>query len=325
MLGVPIRYMTFGTDPEIFAMANGAVFPAYKWLPPKSASNGLFWDGVQAEFTVAPDRCISWIVDRIYYKLRAAKKVLDSLPQPNARLSVASVVDYPEEERLNAAKEHVQLGCKPSLNVYRMGGELVTNGRDLPVRFAGGHVHVELPIATPLEPCVKALDAILGVWSVGAAASFDNPIRRRYYGLPGEYRPTSYGLEYRSLSNFWLMHPALTHIMFEIARATISLVLAHQEHNWVAAEDEVIRAIITSDARAAREILNRNKDVFTSLLSDAVCETGANEALRAGMHGLESVVPAPTEIERNWLLTGDYTWQSHSEGANCSWKSLTEA
>lgn len=322
MLSVSIRSMRLGTDPEIFAMSNGTVFPAYKWLPSKSASAGLFWDGVQAEFTVNPDICIAWIVDRIHNKLRDAKAILDRLPH-NARLSTASVVDYPEEERRDALNEFVQLGCKPSMNVYGMGGELVTNGRDLPVRFAGGHVHVELPRGTLLEPCVKMLDAILGVWSVGAAASFDNPIRRRYYGLPGEYRPTKYGLEYRSLSNFWLMHPALTHLMFEIARATISLVLGNQHNNWLAAEDEVIGAIVTSDARTARAILHRNKDVFTALLNLTVREKGALEALRAGMYGLESVIVEPTEIERNWRLND--VWLSHSEGANCSWKSLATA
>ena len=44
-------------------------------------------------------------------------------------------------------------------------------------------------------------DAVLGCWSI--ACGDKQPGRRTKYGNPGTYRPTSYGIEYRVMSNFW--------------------------------------------------------------------------------------------------------------------------
>ena len=40
----------------------------------------------------------------------------------------------------------------------------------------------------------------MGLWAVGR--DFQNA-RRQFYGQPGTFRPTPYGFEYRTLSNFW--------------------------------------------------------------------------------------------------------------------------
>lgn len=37
----------------------------------------------------------------------------------------------------------------------------------------------------------------------------DDDKRKMYYGTPGRYRDTSFGVEYRTLSNYWTAHDKL--------------------------------------------------------------------------------------------------------------------
>jgi hypothetical protein len=49
---------------------------------------------------------------------------------------------------------------------------------------------------------VKQLDWFLGAWSV----KHDSDVtRRKLYGKAGAFRPKPYGVEYRPLSNFWIV------------------------------------------------------------------------------------------------------------------------
>ncbi len=100
-------------------------------------------------------------------------------------------------------------GCAPDNNAYD-GGRVrvgpptsIIGGR---VRFAGGHVHIGGDFNCP--PFVAALfaDIFLGVapiqcgYNVGGVDKY----RRNWYGKPGIFRPKDYGIEYRSIGNWWL-------------------------------------------------------------------------------------------------------------------------
>ena len=67
---------------------------------------------------------------------------------------------------------------------------------------------------------VKLMDIFLGIFSVLLTRDKykEERSRRRYYGRAGDYRITSYGFEYRTLSNFWLINPAIASLMFGLAR-----------------------------------------------------------------------------------------------------------
>jgi len=59
-------------------------------------------------------------------------------------------------------------------------------------------------------------DYLLGVWSV----LHDTDMRRReLYGAAGAYRPKKYGVEYRTMSNFWLRSPQLMREVHKRAQA----------------------------------------------------------------------------------------------------------
>lgn len=75
------------------------------------------------------------------------------------------------------------------------------------MRFFGGHIHVGYPDnLAPKHIVVKFCDVYLGLPALASRQDVQGP-RRKFYGLAGLYRPKPYGIEYRTLSNFW-MNPA---------------------------------------------------------------------------------------------------------------------
>lgn len=335
--------MTVGSDPEIFVEDDtGKVIPAFEFLGsksnpnigPKSVSGGngekpIYWDGFQAEFETKAEGCLGWQVDSVQAGLKGVMQFARKY-NPKAKLSSKTVVDVMPEMLKTAKEEHVQFGCMPSLNVYNMKGN-TGDGRETPFRPAGGHIHIgfyegQYPTEKGMKIAVKALDAILGVACVSLFAKFDNPVRRTMYGLAGEYRLPKHGLEYRTLSNAWLIHPMLMNIVFDVARKAVTFGLKGLLPYWKATEKETVECINRCDVNKAREILNRNKEIFISILKSCYSKhfysnnNGKSPELDKTMeaifnmiiNGLESVIATPNDIESNWNLND--TWHGHSDG-----------
>ena len=322
-----------GTDPEIFVQdKDNAIIPAFNFLgskqepsktPPYRRTqeiNNVYWDGFQAEFETQATKCLAYQVDHIQIGL---KGVLEHARKhnPDAKLSIKTVMDISPQLLASASDEHVAFGCMPSLNVYGMKG-MDVSGREAPFRPAGGHLHFGIGKITESQaaPIVKALDAILGVACVSFFARFDDRRRRLLYGLAGEYRLPPHGLEYRVLSNAWLCHPLITHLIFEIARKTV--VLSQKglfTKHWVHDEKETIQCINTCDVDKAKEILKRNEEMFKVLAFRAYPSFGDKAGsiiFNAFMNGIESIIINPADLENNWVLSPTQTWITHSNGTN---------
>ena len=315
-----------GTDPEIFALGNDdKLLPAFTFLPDKKhavrgeSSNGaltpnpgcpVYWDGFQAEFETNSTHCMGWLSDSIRSGL---KKVWDEARQkdPKAKLSRLSVVGVDEKALGEATDEQVQLGCAPSLNTYGLDGRK-ENGRDLKYRFAGGHMHFGLVLHPEVtESIVKALDAILGVACVSLFAGIDNELRRLYYGLPGEYRLPKHGLEYRTLSNAWLIHPILANLVFDLGRKAVCIGYWRLLNDfWDAEEAETVNIILSCDVKGARAVLRRNLAAFTGLLSACYYQK-ADTAVQCFLNGADTFIKDMDDIVGNWQLNG--TWLTHCD------------
>lgn len=339
-----------GADPEIFVRGANGLIPAYKFLPDKTQPKvfevpgkcgrgkvNLFWDGFQAEFSSPATGCIAYVVDGIRTGLQQVRKEAQVF-NPTAKLSASSVEKIPVATLRTAEDHHVVLGCDPSFNAYHMGGEQVMNGRKLRYRFAGGHIHFGLNKISfhnflkiseaEAEKYVKALDMVLGVWSVGAAASFDNPIRRRYYGLAGEYRLPAHGLEYRTLSNFWYMHPGLANFVLMFCRGIIAFSKADLEQHWLAHPQETISIINGNDVPAARKLLKQNEHILAEIIGKAVFgdvySQSVQTAVRMGQQGIESVISDPTDYVKNWKFDEEANWRGHAHGEGEGWCHLSQ-
>lgn len=337
-----------GTDPEVFVVdADGSVIPAFTFLPAKDKpakfdgycnpwrpgaydkSYTAFWDGFQAEYTVPDSYCIAQLADEVRcglkFVLKAARKV-----NPQARLSHLSVLDTPQDLLDVSPPEGVLLGCDPSYNAYFEGVNPQLEGIQpsrLPVRFAGFHVHVGCGLTTEkaAKPIVKAIDRIAGVASVAIFRGLENEVRRRYYGLAGEFRLPTHGLEYRVLSSVALNHPILVHLCFDLVRMGHAFGNQGYLHAWDATDAEVATAINELNVELALEMLNRNKPLLTSLLrsgykahtsltvgggSSAHRDRAVDKALRLIFEGAANLLNV-TDLATNWKLDG--SWETHSD------------
>jgi hypothetical protein len=341
------KSFTLGADPEFFIMKKNRLLPAFNFLPPKDNGEKIkvYWDGFQAEFTMADvPTCIGLHGCDVHKQLRLllhwVKKESES-----AKISMQNVVRIPDSLLKSTLDCHVALGCKPSENVYGHKGEHIDNGRLLKWRFAGGHMHFGGWSGKKMNPTkyVKCLDKILGIWSVGAAQEMDIPIRRRFYGLAGEFRNTFYpstfsdadivamrakrsdypdrcGFEYRVLSNFYYCHPAIQQLTWQIARNAVTLAEEGYSDVWAADEEDVIQTINTMDVKRAKKMLERNAHLMDWMFKSNGWRSQMGDwAYKVGTKGVGVVVPEPDNIEDNWNLHDELYSQYHKFTSSLTW------
>jgi hypothetical protein len=339
-----------GCDPEVFAIrGDGSLLPAFQYLPHKDKAEEVkcneedgpgkirtFYDGFQAEFVTSPNRCHSWLVDYVWAGL---KSVYDAARKcdPAATLTHKSVMDVPREMMALAPKDGVDMGCAPSNNAYDteapMLGKMLPE--DVPFRFAGVHFHCGQKCSKEVDiQRIKTMDAFVGVASVAALRGLEDDRRRKFYGLAGEYRRPGHGLEYRVLSSAAIVHPAVTHLFFDMLR-TANIAGQHGLRSlYHATDDEVQDCINNYDVDAAVKLVKKNHCLYKSMLS-SIYSYGrggdvVNNAMSMIIDGVANLLPTES-IVKNWMLDGerknrDYRgtehWATHSENDNCCMHTL---
>lgn len=205
---------TAGADPEFFlrkrdgslVIACGLIGGSKKEpvpLPGLPEGYAVQEDNVMVEYNVPP----STDYDHFVYSISEGR---------NASLEWAR--DKSGNARLGVLCEHEALldtvhlgtpgvmtfGCSPDFDAYSGGAACAPVTADVVGnrRFAGGHIHLGYDLGYEIPPFVVAAfaDLFIGLRVCGYDAQ---PTRRSLYGLAGRYRPTPYGIEYRTLSNFW--------------------------------------------------------------------------------------------------------------------------
>lgn len=303
-----------GSDPEVFIEDDkGEIIPAFDFLNAKGKDAHkteqqkmpMYWDGFQAEFETIVGTCLQGQVGSVRWGLDGILKLAQK-HNKKAQLSSKTVMEISPELLAKSKDEHVNFGCMPSLNIYGMKGKDIP-AREIPFRPAGGHIHFGIGPKTKeeVERIVKALDAIIGVACVSLFASFDNPQRRMLYGLAGEYRLPKHGIEYRTLSNAWLIHPLIMNLVFDLARKALVFGEKGLLKHWDATEEETINTINTCDVKQARKILKRNKKILLKMFKASY--SNMDDSALAGvydvfMHGLEYIVKDPNAIKENWNI-----------------------
>jgi hypothetical protein len=203
--------VTIGCDPELFVTKDGKFRSAYGLVPgtkenPHKVEYGAVQvDGMALEFNIDP---VDNVDDFVKYNKAVMTQLKDMVPGyefaivPSCRFNGNHFRAQPDE-----AKE---LGCTPDYNAWTMRENPKPNNKTT-MRTASGHIHIgfcedaDPQDADHMLRCailVKQLDCFLGLPSV----LFDkDSARRSMYGAAGAFRPKPYGVEYRVLSNAWLL------------------------------------------------------------------------------------------------------------------------
>lgn len=190
--------LSYGADIELFVEGkDGEIVPAdiaiplledTMWYAAYSYDTACFEYQLPVcssipEFVHLTRKCIAGASDYIQARGGTAITV------PQARIA---------KHLLDQSRYGSEFGCKPDYNAYNPKHSRRLKACDYgEVRTAGGHLHIGVPTDTKLSKwnLVKVLDAYL--------RELQEYNHRGMLFPTGTFRPTSYGVEYRVLSNCW--------------------------------------------------------------------------------------------------------------------------
>jgi len=220
-----------GADPELFLSQNGSIIGAERVIPETGlyldahSKPSIVLDGVQVELHPRPSNCresIAWDLSAAFAKLR---KHLESVG--NIEANFRTVIEVSKDELASLSPNSRRLGCAPSNNLYDRDATIAVDPATYTKRSAGGHIHIDLndwpTVKEHAEELVPLMDCLPGLVSVFCDRDPLASERRQVYGRAGEYRLPPYGLEYRTLSNFWLRSYPLMSLMFGLSRFAASI------------------------------------------------------------------------------------------------------
>jgi len=207
-----------GSDPEAFVRNSAGelvsaigIINGTKEKPLRTTNGWIQHDNILAEFNSHPAANLSSFIDNHRLIISDLESVLRPLDLHLDFIASALASD----ELLSDPITRVA-GCEADYNAWKLcknenASEAYRVGN---VRAAGGHLHISFEDSynNPNNriKMVRALDLVLGVPSV---MYDDDNIRRTLYGQAGAFRPKDTlleypdpydGVEYRTLSNFWL-------------------------------------------------------------------------------------------------------------------------
>lgn len=196
------QFLTIGADPELFLQDDQLNFKSAIGLfggtkeKPKGIGRqcAIQEDNVALEFNIPPASSKTAFIESINYTMDILKTRAKNL---HLNLAIVPSAEFSETELVHPkAKE---FGCDPDWNCWTMRQNPRPSSKTT-LRSAGGHVHIGSREFSPWD-LGKASDLFLGVPSL----KWDTDLKRRgMYGKSGAIRPKVYGVEYRTLSNFWL-------------------------------------------------------------------------------------------------------------------------
>lgn len=205
---------SIGADPELFLEdAAGSLVSAINKIggskafprPLKALGEGyaVQEDNVAVEFNIPPAHSQEEFRQAI---LKTKEYLLAEVSQMGLRFAKQSADYFPITELMTP--EANVFGCDPDWNAWTRKRNVMPPDADPRLRSAGGHVHVGCDVNTLIGKfnLVKFMDLFMAVPSV---LMDQGELRRLLYGKRGACRPKNYGVEYRTLSNFWIETPEL--------------------------------------------------------------------------------------------------------------------
>lgn len=258
-----IDKFTIGADPEVFlkrinseelVSVEGLVGGTKDHpLPITEEGHALQEDNVTAEYTIPPCRT----VEELQKNINFVKTYLNNMLLP-LQLELSDKASAYLNKKYLKTKQALTFGCDPDFNVYTRSINTAPEQKSL-IRTAGGHIHVGYdeiiePTLEVSEKIIKMMDLLLGVQSILLDPDKE---RRILYGKAGSFRIKDYGLEYRTLSNFWTFSNAKMEWAFTNTKLALNIALNKPEllENVEKHEAEIVKCINNSDEELAKVLI----------------------------------------------------------------------
>lgn len=191
-----------GYDAETFLRNSRGYIPAERVLAGTKGRGTSIGKGVIAH----PDNIMAEISSAAPFDaknlMQRIKHDVNKLREHVAPVSVSIVPQITvSQEWLDSCENANEIGCDIDYQNGAPRNPIKSDTLGL-ARYAGGHIHFDVDDCIAPDYAASVCDVMLAVACIAAGEQQGG--RRKVYGLPGIYRPKSYGVEYRTLSNFWL-------------------------------------------------------------------------------------------------------------------------
>lgn len=264
--------MTLGTDPEFTFRKNGNIFSSpnvikfSKAKPYKSNVAEIFSDNANVELNVPPASTKAEFIANIRQGLAEIKKVAKDF-----EIVALPSLEYPMDQMKHRICR--VFGCEPDFNAWTIEENVIDtlSAKKSTFRSGGGHIHYGTPEESNFLKTfegkiqfIKCLDATLGVPSMLVERnSTSAKLRRNLYGKAGAHRPKSYGVEYRSLSNWWLRDPEYASFIWDMSHVAKTMMV---ENLFTPKLHDPVRGIIDeNDITAAEASWQYLSDTFPQI------------------------------------------------------------
>lgn len=250
---------TIGADPEMFLrdLTTGNLVPCIgilggtKDAPIPVVNGAVQEDNVMAEFNIDVASTDKEFVHNI---LSVRKQIRDRVKKFNLTEHIVGSAHFPEEMLLHPQAQ--TFGCEPDYNAWTGRQNDRPHCEDKTLRTAGGHIHVGS--ASAIENRAKAIqymDLFIGVPSIIFDTDKD---RRKLYGKAGAFRPKPYGVEYRTVSNFWIETPEKIKWVYAQVKTALKIMEDEAHYSPISPVDKELiqRAINTSDKNLSAYLID---------------------------------------------------------------------
>ena len=204
-------------------------------------------DNVAAEFCIPP------VTDKekfFEYITKSLNYINSKIPE--YMVTAATPAGIFDDDQLQT--ENAKLfGCEPDYCVWDRTVNEKPKAENANLRSCGGHIHIGYanPDMETSEYLVKLMDLCVGVPSV--LQEPDNQ-RKTLYGKSGCFRPKDYGLEYRTVSNYYAGDKRLSDWVFDATQNAIRL--ANEGFDVDQYKDRIRQAIDGNDKVTAQNLIN---------------------------------------------------------------------
>jgi hypothetical protein len=242
-----------GADPELFVFRNGEPISAHNLIPGTKADpfpvpgGAVQVDGTAAEFNINP----ATTFDEFNYNIESVLENLRALLPDDCELRAVPVVVWPEEYFSTLPFVATELGCMPDFDAWTGRRNPKPRLKSNPtLRTAAGHIHIGFTEGASLQDTkhimaarqmAQLMDLHVGAWSVEVDT---DKTRRQLYGKAGACRYKTYGVEYRTLSNFWVLS---TNLRRDVWDRTMVACEAFFEGNVDNLDEEVLKTLINCE------------------------------------------------------------------------------